>query len=755
MPQKTKIEVSTFNKGLITEAGPLTFPDNASLVDENFVLLKDGSRKRRLGMDYEDDYEEGFAGGMSDDSILDVFIWENPTQTGTFDIVVVQVHDFLYFFNSKGSPISDSPLYVDGFGNGQPIPIPSLADGVRLSVASIRGQFVIAFGSASFLVLTYDQENDIVLYDSKRIEVRDLWGVESIYSLDERPAITPTTLTGSQVVDLTADQVQHLYNLRNQGWPATQRTSTSIDGSSYHREYDTPLLPAIDVDAITDVNFLASDSDVVWRAKTTSSDHVETIGLYSPFEIYKNFYGGTPANKGKAIIDLFDRDNSRQDFYDAIAETSEMIIEGDTIVSDSATGSVSQVASYAGRLFFSISDETIINKDTRSPKLANLIFFSQVITNDQEMGKCYQKTDPTSEFEYGILDTDGGFVSIPEAGRILKLAPLGNSLFVLTTTGVWEIHGGEQVFSATNQNLTKTSNIGALSSSSVVVSDSIITYFTNGGIYAISIDQTSLRGVASNITAASIATYYLNIPNDQKALSTGIFDEINRKLRWLFRDEDIPFPSVYNRELVFDIDLQAFYVNTFEVDTSVPGSSQVGIRGFFNIPEVKYWIVRDSGASSISYSFGDFKNTSFKDFDLYDAPAVLLTGYLTGNTASSAKQIKNIIAHFVRTESGFIEGEGGLEFVNPSSCLVTAQWEWTNSATGGRWNTPFEAYRLTVPYYPEDEDDPFDYGYTVITSKTGIRGKGRALSLKFESQEEKNLHILGWGLEVKVDDQFS
>jgi hypothetical protein len=753
MPQKTKIEVSTFNKGLITEAGPLTFPDNASLVDENFVLLKDGSRKRRLGMDYEDDYEEFGAEVTLINAEYASFIWENPTQTGAFDIVVVHVDGFLYFFNSKGNPISGSPLFLDGFGDPQSIAIPQ---GVELSATSIRGQLVIAAGIDSFFVLTYDEENDIVTSETKRIEVRDLWGVESIYALDERPAITPTALIDeTQTVALTADQVQHLYNLRNQGWPATQRTSVAIDGSVYHREYDTPLLPAIDVDAITDVNFLASDSDVVWRAKTTSSDHVETIGLYSPFEIYKNFYGGTPANKGKAIIDLFDRDNSRQDFYDAIAETSEMIIEGDTIVSDSATGSVSQVASYAGRLFFSISDETIINKDTRSPKLANLIFFSQVITNDQEMGKCYQKTDPTSEFEYGILDTDGGFVSIPEAGRILKLAPLGNSLFVLTTTGVWEIHGGEQVFSATNQNLTKTSNIGALSSSSVVVSDSIITYFTNGGIYAISIDQTSLRGVASNITAASIATYYLDIPNDQKALSTGIFDEINRKLRWLFRSESIPFPSVYNRELVFDIDLQAFYVNTFEVDTSDLGSSQVGIRGFFNTPEVKYWIVKEDGLTDILYSFGDFKNTSFKDFDLYDAPAVLLTGYLTGNTASSAKQIKNIIAHFVRTESGFIEGEDGLEFVNPSSCLVTAQWEWTNSATGGRWNTPFEAYRLTVPYYPEDEDDPFDYGYTVITSKTGIRGKGRALSLKFESQEEKNLHILGWGLEVKVDDQFS
>ena len=52
--QKAKKEYNTFVKGLTTEAGPLTFPENASLIDENFVLNRDGSRQRRLGLNYED-----------------------------------------------------------------------------------------------------------------------------------------------------------------------------------------------------------------------------------------------------------------------------------------------------------------------------------------------------------------------------------------------------------------------------------------------------------------------------------------------------------------------------------------------------------------------------------------------------------------------------------------------------------------------------------------------------------------------------
>lgn len=757
MPTKTKLEINSFNKGLITEAGPLTFPDNASLVDENFVLLKDGSRRRRLGMDYEQDYEEQFAGGASDDSALSVAIWENPTQTGLFNIVVVQVHNKLFFYNAKGTPISDTPLFLDGFGNGQDIELPAAyVDGSVVSTASIRGQLIVAYGGADFLVLSYDEVNDEVTQETKRLTVRDLWGIESVYAVDERPAITPTTLIAdTQTVDLTADQVQHVYNLRNQGWPPLQRTAINVDGSSYHREYDTVLLPDTDVDSVTEVNYLVSDADVPWRARTTSSEFPETVGLYSPFEIYKNFYGSTPANKGKAIIDLFDRATDRQAFYDEQAVLSEMVIEGDDIVSDSAEGGVSQVAAYAGRIFYSLVNEVVTDRDVRSPRLSNYIFFSQVVQSDQEIASCYQLNDPTSEFEYDVLATDGGFVSIPEAGRILKLAPLGNSLFVLTTNGVWEIHGGEQVFSATNQNLTKVSNIGAISTSSVVVSDTVVTYFTNGGIYAINIDPSSLRGVATSITANTIASYYLAIPDEQKRLSTGVYDEINRKIRWLYRSTDIVFPSVYDRELVLDLDLQAFSVNTFEVDTSVPGSSQVGVRGAFNIPEVRYWIVRDSGASSISYAFGDFTNEDFEDFGLYDATAILLTGYLTGGTASTNKQVKNLVLHCARTETSYVDdGGGGIEFDNPSGCQVTLQWEWTNSATSGRWNTPFQGYRMTVPYYPVDVDDPFDYGYTVISSKTGIRGKGKALSIKFESEEGKDLHILGWGLEVKVEDKY-
>ena len=55
MPQSNQTgEFNTFVGGLVTEASPLTFPENASIDEANFELDRNGSRSRRLGMDYEE-----------------------------------------------------------------------------------------------------------------------------------------------------------------------------------------------------------------------------------------------------------------------------------------------------------------------------------------------------------------------------------------------------------------------------------------------------------------------------------------------------------------------------------------------------------------------------------------------------------------------------------------------------------------------------------------------------------------------------
>lgn len=85
---------------------------------------------------------------------------------------------------------------------------------------------------------------------------------------------------------------------------------------------------------------------------------------------------------------------------------------------------------------------------------------------------------------------------------------------------------------------------------------------------------------------------------------------------------------------------------------------------------------------------------------------------------------------------------------NESSCLVQARWEWTESDDAGRWGQEFQAYRHRQMYFTEEDSATVSYGYSVITTRNKIRGKGRALSFRFRTEPLKDCQLLGWSIEM-------
>ena len=71
----------TFVKGLITEASPLTYPENASIDEDNMILYRKGNRSRRLGIDFESGYSLLILDGESDAVAGDVL--PSDTDTGS------------------------------------------------------------------------------------------------------------------------------------------------------------------------------------------------------------------------------------------------------------------------------------------------------------------------------------------------------------------------------------------------------------------------------------------------------------------------------------------------------------------------------------------------------------------------------------------------------------------------------------------------------------------------------------------------
>jgi hypothetical protein len=751
---KGRLEFNTFVKGLITEAGPLTYPEGASLDEANFVLNRDGSRQRRFGIDYEDNHVLYNFNSVETSNVIATHRWENADNAGGFDIAVVQDGSSLTFFNANATSVSADIL------NGGSSISTGFASNVEISTATINGKFYITGGSKEVTEFTYDRNSENVTKRTFAIDVRDLWGVDDGLAVDFRP----TTLSN-----------KHEYNLRNQSWVEVFKCGLTAGLDKGEWANTDPLTNTKDLQGI-----YPSNADLIHQFKASTTEGVSSINSYDSFALVSGAEGTAAAPKGSIILNsIWNRGSERE----ANSTASDLPL-------DKADGVVSSVAAYAGRLFYSFEQTSLTDGDENSPNLNTLIAFSQVGT--ENAARCYSRNDPSAETFNEPLATDGGFIVIPEMGQVYDMQPLGNSLFVLTSNGVWEINGGENVFSATNQNISKVSNIGALSRKGLLAAENGLAYWARGGIYVISIDDVSLRGRAANITQASIQGLYDEIPARAKRQVSAIYDNVSRQMRWLYRDKSLVDNSLYNKELIFDLNLTAFYVNEFN---DLPGSGQYAYpAGYVDVADVLITKatpvgvtdegieVTDGGVSLTSeertieesvrlstkylgaindgtgwkYTICQLGNTNYVDWVQVaggvDSPARLLTGYWTGGVSTKDKRSPYLFTHFRRTEQGWITTDGGFDPIGASGCTVQAPWEWTDSANAGKWGTSFQAYKLPRNYNPADISDDFDFGYTVVTTKNKLRGGGNALSLSFTSEPGKDCHIYGWAFEIVEED---
>ena len=172
MKKSTKVEFNTFVKGLITEASPLNFPANASREEINFELLRDGTRRRRLGFDYEDGYAK-IATTVTKEQYSRArpiaYKWMEVAGVPGQNFLVVQANNVLYFFDANKAPLSTEgslgSLTLEGYPQGQ-----------RYSLTSVDGFLIVAAGVDTFAVVSNDNPAFSVSYE--RILVRDLRGVE-------------------------------------------------------------------------------------------------------------------------------------------------------------------------------------------------------------------------------------------------------------------------------------------------------------------------------------------------------------------------------------------------------------------------------------------------------------------------------------------------------------------------------------------------------------------------------------------------
>ena len=754
--QQAVAEVNAFVKGLITEASPLTFPENASIDEDNLVPQRDGSRKRRLGLDYENQYSIiNSSIPAADDVSYSSYAWKGPGGYTEIEFAVVQIGGKLNFFDSSTLPISANLVYSVTINASNSSPI---------SMTSVDGVLIVVDGSGT--IYTFDYDGSSISQSSGRLLIRDLFGVADTVN-------GVNLLEGNNIaLRPNVQSNNHIYNLRNQTFSTPKKWQSGGPNT-----IDDPIYMMVTTYGVYQSN---SDNLVTFLFADANNSDDRNIKRYFLDDNFRNPLGTNRAPVGYFIIDALNRGQSRLNEVQSLyAQYPALKYPVAVLPADRTPGGATVAGTFAGRVFYAGFSSQVIDGDSQSPRMTSYVLFSRLVQSSSDVFKCYQEGDPTSTETPDLVDTDGGFLRLDGAYNISRLVNVGDSLMAVAENGVWKITGGSGYgFKATDYVVTKVTEHGTVSPNSVVLLDNTLMYWSDDGIYHVAQNQYG-DWAASNLTTATIQTYFDDIPYEVKKRCFGAYDSYARKVRWLYNN----FYGAMSlpKELILDVGLGAFYPST--VSKLQPGlpipvamlrvppfqttnSSEAVFDNFGNsvvtaaldnvvitsdvvdssLSELYYVTLTDDSGGVLQYTFSYYRDTTFTDWISadgvgIDASAYLLTGWTGMGDFQRQKQVAYLTVYSVKTETGF---DDNYVPVNPSSIIVQSQWSWTNSSEAGKWGTQFQAYRHKRFWAPSSATSGFDDGEYVIVTKNKLRGRGRVLSLLFKTEPKKDFHLLGW-----------
>lgn len=909
--QQNKI-YNTFIKGLITEAGPLTFPDNASTDEENCDLFAKGNRRRRLGVDLEDNFALSTQVVPLQewrDYAISTNEWKTIGGDGNLNFLVLQIGATLYFYDQSIVPLSRgqksftvdlNDFKVSGARNVERSVIQVANGKGLLFVSSPKIEtFFIEFASSSdtnptLLDLTsgsyigdmvnesglsaiFDDDDDEALLDcglsgsfvdglsfagvdfgdgnekviervntfgsnnfgynesgtangsikiygsnaapasanngtqlattgeftddtdaqeknfsiSNTTAFRYVWATLAMADVAsgrnmfaeirifERVASVTTPITTTQItVDVrdfegvddslepaeepTSLSDEHSYNLKNQGWVAPG--DGGLDPVATYQSSQSKYPP---------------NSKQWWSGKDSSD-------VFQPATLTKFMVGNTLAPKGHFVLNAFSKDRTTASGVS-------------NITTESISNRPQAIAFFAGRVWWA---------GVSGSKFNGNLYFNQILEGTTNIGRCYQVNDPTSEDLSGLLSSDGGVIVIPEIGVVKKLFTMQGALIVMADNGVWSISGTDGSFRATEFAVSKVSSIGITGPDSVVDVEGTPLWWGKTGISTVSQNEVTFQFGVQLLSKDTIQSFYEDIPLLSKDNCVGNYDQITKKVSWLYGDT-APIQDRdryrFDRVLVLDTRLGAFIPWTLSTASSEPhyvggvfdtatvssatengaildGTDKI-IAGTSDVVHIdtiipgtstflKHLVFKE-GTDEVQWAFGGFRSTSFSDwFSVDDAGQDYTSFFETGDELMGDiqrdKQATYVHVFFNRTETEY-EDLSFETWIRPSGCFMQAKWEWSDSSNSGKFSPAAQVYRFkrrineiildgsdivldgvsqlfTNNIYTPSSGTDFDSGFPITITKNKVRGSGKALRLRFESETGKDFDLLGWAI---------
>jgi hypothetical protein len=743
--QKGAVVTNSFVNGLVTEATALNFPENAVTETYNCVFERTGKVRRRVDIDFEEGYETKTVDRTN--VAMKGYFWPSPSGISNLQFYVEQVGDDLHFWKvedvetlSTGEMVSTINLlsFKSGDGNGDN---PTL---IECDFDSGKGYLFVTHPHLTPFRVSYDADLETFTGTAINIQVRDFATIESGIEDTERILI-PLVSIATAPAYIESTYPEHYYNLFNRGWweqdgayiqkIVTGNTQVASD-NLFNTTYSAPSL-----------------CDIWWLFKDATE-------LVVAKNFVNNTQGSTPAVAGRYVVDPFNIDRST---ISGIAGLDVEAIGYDR---------PSTVSFFAGRVWYGGIDYF---------GFSNKLYFSQIITEEEEFDKCYQKNDPTSENKSDLLPTDGGVISIIDCELIVKMFPMENGLVVFGTNGVWFISGSTGIgFTANDYSIKKIGNIPCISRSSFVSLQGIPSWWNIEGIYTVTQGQTGTLGVVS-MTDQKIRSFYQDIPSTAKFRARGAFDPIFRNIYWLYKsvnDGDLTKQYEFDRVLVFNTLTGAFYPFTLPSISDVRVHDIVSIQPATTITTLSE-VYDSSGALVTDYLFAQVYseqtttvplNNRFKflcsyrsgstweltfaeenqneqptylDFYSYDDAgesysSYFVTGHRVHGDAQRKYQPNYIFLYF--------------EDEQPSVIDFQSQWDYAISQSSNRWSSLQRLSTIEpvtnssgVTVTDANGDTVYILGkFSNKMKKVRVRGHGYSCQFKFESVDSEPFYIIGW-----------
>lgn len=786
MPQRAaNKQYARFVEGLHTEVTPLNYPEESVVDIANFDLKIDGSLRRRKGLEAEASAETNalHATYDNDNDAVTSHFWRN---TGGLDqsFQIVQMGQVLYFFVDDEDTLTIRTDNIDittfRVGGSSTTDAQIAAEPVDISWG--RGQALVTQRYLEPFFLEYDPDADLVRACRISLKIRDFVGIEDGTVAQNEPS----TLTD-----------QHSYNLQNAGWSLTDINQYNTDKSRYpgrrqtwwrgyiraetsgltqdprgvssfssdrmeaepfgnapakngrflqdpfdttanggSGEIENVTWSFVDNGSTWDITvetdgahgFLAADTVVIEGVLATA-----TFAAYGYGWSYDWTFDGTYLINSVPAVDQFvitvTEPFGFQSFSDQFKQvgTSRVGVEN-------PNGSKTDLrpttnAYFAGRAWYA---------GTPSLDLGQAVYFSQIIEKNEQYGRCYQEADPTDPEVPDLIESDGGVIYIPEAGRVIKLQAFGPSMLVICDNGVWEIDGGgNRYFDAIDFSTRRVSEVGCISRESVIEADQSIIFASEQGAYRIFVDPEARVLVTQPITLDKVNTKWVSIDiNHMRSIKT-VYDPVLKRMFWWYGTSASPTAPTYNytEALVYDVRLDAFYIYTvppgtdFTVEThlktAVRPSSYVR-NGETIIKYLSY------NADDDTMQWNEQTATDFTDFGELDAAGFFITGYENMGDISKDKQVKKMTTFMSR--------------IDDSSLSFSARWDFAESSITGKFTPAQEAYRPPRAFLGTSGSSSAD-GYPVVFTKLDVPGQGLVLQARFDTAAGADAHIYGWAID--------